>query len=108
MVHSRIRMMLPSGMKLEAQRILTSVAERTRIEPGCINCRIYRDILEEHIILLEETWRNKEDLERHLRSEDYLKVLLVIEMAVETPEILFDTIVRSAGIDTIERARNKT
>jgi quinol monooxygenase YgiN len=102
-------MVMPPGKRLEeAQRILTSVAERTRIEPGCISCRIYQDVVDKHILMIDESWANKEDLQRHLRSEDYLKVLLVIEMASETPEIRFDTIARSAGVNTIKKARDTT
>jgi quinol monooxygenase YgiN len=106
MVHARIRMVMPPGKRIEALSILKSVAERTRIEPGCINCRIYQDVVDKHIIMIDESWENKNDLERHLRSEDYLKVLLVIEMAVETPEIRFNTIARSTGVDSIKKARN--
>ena len=105
MVFARIRMVMPPNKRVEAQRILSSVAERTRIEPGCISCRIYQDVADKHIIMIEEFWANKEDLDRHLRSEDYLKVLLVIEMAIETPEIRFDTIARSTGVDMIKKAR---
>jgi quinol monooxygenase YgiN len=107
MVHARIRMVMPPNKRVEALRILMSVTERTRIEPGCISCRIYQDVADKHIILIDESWANKEDLERHLCSEDYLKILLVIEMAVETPEIRFDTIARSTGVDTIRKARNR-
>jgi quinol monooxygenase YgiN len=106
MVHARIRMVMQPSKRMEALRILTSVAERTRIEPGCISCRIYQDVVDKHIIMIDESWENKEDLERHLRSEDYLKVLVVIEMAIEAPEIRFDTIARSTGVDTIKKARN--
>jgi len=32
-------------------------------------------------------------------------MLLVVEMATEQPDIRFDTILSSAGVDTIEKAR---
>jgi hypothetical protein len=35
-------------------------------------------------------------------------VLLVVEMATKPPEIHFDTIAHSSGIETIEKARNHT
>jgi quinol monooxygenase YgiN len=105
MVHSSIRMVIPSNKRLEAQGILISVAERTRIEPGCISCQVYQGAENKQVILMDELWRNNEDLECHLRSEDYLKVLLVVEMALEKPEIRFDTITCSTGVDMIEKAR---
>ena len=81
------------------------MAERTRIEPGCISCQVYQGAENKQVILMDELWRNNEDLECHLRSEDYLKVLLVVEMALEKPEIRFDTITCSTGVDMIEKAR---
>jgi hypothetical protein len=53
-------------------------------------------------------WRSEEGLERHLRSDEYREVLLVIEMALKSPKIRFNTISRSRGIETIEKARNST
>jgi quinol monooxygenase YgiN len=51
-------------------------------------------------------WRSEEELERHLRSDDYQKVLLVMEMSLKQPEIRFDTISSSTGFETIEKARS--
>ena len=44
------------------------------------------------VLVLEEVWRSEEDLDLHLRSEEYRNLLLVLEMALEQPEIRFDTI----------------
>jgi hypothetical protein len=44
-------------------------------------------------------------MERHLQSDEYRRVLLVLEMAIKQPEIRFDTIMSSTGIETIEKAR---
>ncbi len=41
----------------------------------------------------------------HLRSDEYRNLLLVLEMALKEPEIRFDTISSSTGIETIEKAR---
>jgi quinol monooxygenase YgiN len=57
--------------------------------------------------MLEELWTSGEDVQRHLRSEKYRKILLVVEMAEESPEIRFDTIAESSGVETIEKAREQ-
>jgi len=100
-------MKMPGQKAKEAMEILRSVAERTRVEPGCISCRIYRDDQEEHAILIEEFWRSQEELERHLRSAEYRNVLLVVEMAHEKPEISFCEFSGSTGVETIEKARTQ-
>ena len=55
--------------------------------------------------MLEEVWRTEEGLDLHLRSEEYRNLLLVLEMALKQPEIRFDTISSTTGIETIEKAR---
>ncbi len=49
---------------------------------------------------------SEEDLQRHLQSEKYRNILLVVEMAAEPPEIRFDLIAHTSGVETIENARN--
>lgn len=105
-VHATIRALMPPKNRKEALIILRSMVEQTKLEPGCINCRLYQDALEERALMLEEIWTNEKDLERHLRSDKFLAVLLVIEMATELPEIRFEVILHSTGIDTIEKARS--
>jgi len=56
--------------------------------------------------MFQQLWNDEECLERYLRSDGYRQVLLVLEMAIEKPEIRFDTILRSTGIETIEKARS--
>jgi len=105
MVRASIKMMISSSKRNEMLEILSPIAERARFEPGCISCRLYQGAEVKNLILLEEFWRDEEALERHLQSEDYRKVLLVVEMAVEPPEIRFDAIAQSTGFETIEKAR---
>jgi quinol monooxygenase YgiN len=105
-VHATIRALMPQKNQKEALIILRSIIEQTKLEPGCISCRLYQDALEERALMLEEIWTNEKDLKRHLRSDKFLAVLLVVEMATELPEIRFDVILHSTGIDTIEKARS--
>lgn len=108
MVRSTVRMLIPLKKKSEALEILGSMTEQIQFEPGCISCRLYRDVQEERALMLEEIWESENDLQRHLQSDKYRNVLLVVEMAAEPPDIRFDTIVQSSGVETIEKARNQT
>lgn len=106
MVHSSIRIPIPSNKRVESKKILMSLAIRTRVEPGCISCNIYQCVEDKNVLMIDQLWQSKEDLERHLRSDDYFKVLLIVDTALETPEIRFDTIKSSTGFETIEKARS--
>ena len=106
MIQATIRMTISPQKRGEALKILRSIAEQCRDYPGCIRAHIYGDLQEKNVLMLEEVWRAEEDLDVHIRSEEYRNLLLVLEMATKQPEIRFDTITSSTGIETIEKVRN--
>ena len=108
MILANIRMKISSRKRDEALRILRSTAEESRILPGCLSCRVYKDLQEDNVIMFEELWRSEEELEQHLRSDEYRKVLLIMEMALKHPEVRFNHVSSSSGIETIEKARTST
>ncbi|MEE4111166.1 MAG: antibiotic biosynthesis monooxygenase [Desulfobacteraceae bacterium] len=108
MVRSTIRMLIPLEKQSEALEILGSMIEETQWEPGCVSCRLYRGVEDVRAIMFEELWASDEDVQRHLQSDKYHRILLVVEMAVEPPEIRFDTIDHSTGVESIEKARIQT
>lgn len=104
-VRSTIRILIPLNKQSEALDILKSVKAQIQFEPSCISSRLYRGVDEVRAIMVEELWENDESIQRHLNSDVYRQVLFVIEMAEEPPEIRFDTIMSSSGVETIEKAR---
>ncbi len=107
MIHASIKMELKSEKRTEAIQVLCSIAERTRSKAGCLGCAIFQSIEHGDEILFEQFWRNDDDLLSHLRSEDYQKLLLIIEMSSKKPEVQFNTITNMTGMETIERARRQ-
>ena len=104
-IQSTIRMTLPANRLQEAMGILGPMAEQTRMERGCLGCHLHRDALEENVLMLEASWASETDLERHLRSPDYRTLLLIMELATRPPEVRFDTVSTSTGLETIQKAR---
>ncbi|HSR13806.1 MAG TPA: antibiotic biosynthesis monooxygenase, partial [Thermodesulfobacteriota bacterium] len=100
MIHAVIRMTIPLKRRAEILEILGSVAERCRFEAGCLSCRIYQDIELEAVVMMEQLWRDREDLEHHLRSEEIRKLLLVMEMSLQAPEVQFNEISGTSGMET--------
>ncbi len=105
MIYAIARMTFPAERLEEALEILSSVMQRSRFERGCIRSNIYQDVEQKNSIMLEQVWKDEKDMEVHLRSTDYHRVLLVAEMALASPEIRFDTVARTTGVETIEKAR---
>ena len=109
MILATLRMAIPLQKRGEALKILKAMVARNQARPDdCVFCRICEDALEENILQFEEMWKSQKELEHHLRSDDYRKVLLVLEKASKQPEIRFETISSSTGIETIEKARSHT
>jgi len=106
-IKATIRMLMPPQKRGEGLKIIKSVVELCRYDPGCLGCHIYSDLQKKNVLMLEQAWRSEEDLNHHIRSEEYLNLILALEMATEVPEIRFDVISHSTGIDTIEKVRNK-
>jgi len=104
MILATIRMTLPLQERARVLKTLKSMVKEARIQLGCISSRIYHDD-EEDVFMFEDVWRNQDDLDRYLRSEDYLRMLLVMEMAEGPPEIKFQTISNQAGLEVVEKAR---
>jgi quinol monooxygenase YgiN len=107
MILATVKMTTPPQKIGEVLKILRSVAEECRDHPGCLGCHIYEDLEEKGVLILEEVWTAQEFLDRHFRSKEYLNLLLTLEMSVKKPEVRFDTISDSKGMEVIEQARNQ-
>jgi quinol monooxygenase YgiN len=103
-VHSTIRMLIPLKKQSEALEILQTVSAQIQFNPNCISTHLYRGVDDGRAVMIEERWTSDEHVIQHLRSDIYRRILLVVEMAEEPPEIIFDVIERSTGIEKIEKA----
>ena len=84
---------------LEAFRFL---GLSTRLEPGCLGCSSWAD--PEWTVRYVEEWATEEDMRRRVQSESFTSLLAVMESA-ERPEVQFDFVTKTRGLDYIEEAR---
>lgn len=106
MILVTLRIVLAPAARAEVLQTLRSVAGPTRVKAGCVGCWLYRDTENENAVTLVEEWRTWADLERHLGSDDYRKILAVMDSAVEPPGLRFHTIAHSDGFEAVEKARD--
>jgi quinol monooxygenase YgiN len=86
----------------EACRALRSLLGPVRAQPGCSATRLLRDLDEETALTFVEEWRALPDLEGHLRSAAFRKLLAVMELASEAPEVEFDEVTSRSGLELVE------
>ena len=108
MILATVRMTLPTQRLGQISKTLKSMATETGIQAGCVSSRLYHDENEEDVIMFEQVWRGQDYLDLYLRSEHYRRMLLVMELAGEPPEIKFQTISETAGLEVVEKARGTT
>ena len=92
----------------DRRQIITSLIPLigwTRVQPGCRACHLLTDLEEPRAIVVMEEWDTRDDLDRHLRSKDYRRLLAAIELSQEAPEIHFDSVETRGGVEVIDAVR---
>ncbi len=105
LITSTIRITTSENPNGEIVRVLRALIEPTRVETGCISCGLYKDLHDPRIIVWVEEWNTQDDLERHVRSLQYKKVLAAFDMSNSQPEMRFNTVVETKGMQLIAEAR---
>jgi quinol monooxygenase YgiN len=91
--------------RAEVLDILEAIQGPVLAQPGCAVCRIYEEQGRERALVLVEIWDNQTALEAHLRSETYRRILGAMELSGSPPEVRFDHVSASEGMELIERSR---
>ena len=105
MITAILRINIGKDKRAEVNRLLRSLIEPTRVEPGCISCRLYHEADNPNAVTWVEEWRTESDLKRHLSLRRYRKILAALDLSDAQPEIRFDTVVETKGMQLIEEAR---
>ena len=91
--------MAPEGKRKEILGVLSCLKGPTEVSRGCRACRILQDAGDKNALTYIVTWESQADLEEHLRSEGFRRLLPYIEMSREPPEVEFSTIDEVRGIE---------
>ena len=105
-VLAHLRMVVPLDKRNDVIKTLRSIVGPTRAEPGCISCHLNQDVENANVLNYVEEWRSKEDLNRHIRSDQYRKVMAAIDEATDPPEVRFHTIWQTERMEMIRKARD--
>lgn len=103
MVIMTTRMSVSARWKDELASALRGMLEPVRHESGCLSFDLYIDTEDDDTYMLVEEWETKEDFDRHLRSGDYKKFLVLMELLKEPPEINISVISQRSGMEYLER-----
>ena len=107
MVVGTVRIVPTPPRREEVLEVLQSVQGPVRAEAGCVSCDIYEEQGADRAIVLVERWASEASLETHLRSEAYRRILCAMELSGGQPDVRFESVTASEGIELIERSRGR-
>ena len=105
MIVGTLRILPAPDRRAEILKIFRTVQGPVLAQPGCAACHIYEEQGPEHAVVLVERWESQTALEAHLRSETYRRILGAIELSGGPPDVCFDYVSATEGMDLIERSR---
>ena len=105
MIVGTLRILPPPNRRRDVLEVLRSLQGLVLAQPGCAAFHIYEENGSEEAVVLVEQWDSKPALEAHLRSEAYRRILGAVELSVGAPDIRFDVVSASEGMELIERSR---
>jgi quinol monooxygenase YgiN len=105
MIVGTLRILPAPERRAQVLEVFRGVQGPVRAQPGCLACHIYEEQGAEPAVVLVERWESQEELEAHLRSETYRRILEAIELSGAPPEVRFDYVSATHGMDLIERSR---
>ena len=100
-----LRIEVAHGRRDEAWKTIRPLLGPTRVRAGCMSCHLYRDVEDPDVLTLVEEWQSQEDLDRHIRSDDYRRILAWIELSRRSPEVRFIGVSKVAGLELVEAVR---
>lgn len=77
---------------------------RTRLEPGCLGCSVWPE--PDSSVHYVEEWSSEEDIRRRVASDRFTSVLSLIESVREPPQVQFDFVSLTRGLDYVAEVRH--
>ena len=102
MILSTLNMIVRPEGRRDLLETMRSMLEPARVERGCLSYHLYEDIENRDAFLLLEEWETQDDLERHISKDHQRQLLTLMDLLSEQPELRFNTVSSTAGMDLIE------
>ena len=99
MIQASFRIVSPENKRDEVLQVLLCLKGPTEVSRGCRACRILQDVEDDQVLTYLVQWDTQDEIEEHLRSERFRRLLPYIEMSREPPQVEFSTIDQVRGIE---------
>ena len=90
---------------LELEQTLKALNQAAQQEKGCLSHSVLQDIESEGSFSLLEIWKNREDLDHHLRSDKFTVLMGTKSLLSRPSEITVNEVTHSTGWEAVEAIR---
>jgi quinol monooxygenase YgiN len=105
MIDVTIRMTVSADKRNEILDTIKGLLGQIRRDPDCVSCHCYQDVEVEDVVIFEQEWKTNEALAGHLRSAHFKVLLGAMKLLSIEPEIRFNTVVATEGVEAIAAAQ---
>ena len=90
-----------------AVRLLRSVMGIIQAKRGCLACRIGMDAADADLVHYLEKWESEEAFRRHVRSEEFRRILIAVDLCCEEPGIVVGNRSGHSGMAYLRKLREE-
>jgi quinol monooxygenase YgiN len=101
-IQATLKMIVRPEKRGDLIETMRGMLEPARVERGCLSYRLYEDVENRNAFVLLEEWATQEDLERHISKDNQRRLLALMDLLSEQPELRYNTVSHTAGMDLIE------
>jgi len=96
------RMIVRPERRSDLLETMRGMLEPARVERGCLSYRLYEDVENRNTFVLVEEWETQKNLESYIRTDNQRRLLALMDLQSEQPELRFNAVSHTAGLDLIE------
>ena len=102
MILATLRMLVRPERRSDLLATMRGMLEPARVERGCLSYRLYEDIEDRNAFILVEEWDTQDNLDNHIRTDNQRKLLTLMDLLRQQPELRFSNVTHPAGMELIE------
>lgn len=96
-----------SSKRKDVISLFDSLVGPLSVKPGCIRVALLSNVNAHEDLMLLEEWQSRKELDKHIRSDEFRRILALMDLADESPRTRFYHVSSTEGFEVIEKAREE-
>ncbi len=105
MIAAVLEITLPRAHEADTLRLLRAFWDSTRPRAGCVGGGVFEEFGDHGGAVYVELWSEEAQLEAHVRSPEYARLLAIMETSAAPPALRFARVGETRDLTWVERLR---